>query len=805
MPQYMEKRALRVRLDFSTVERRMKDTAFFRALFFYGDKMEKYGISKTISGGFAILLGCALLIGACGLYTFYMMKQKVDVRNALDQVIDIGGKAREASQYWLVHRESLSRRIKGDGGRSATPDHGNDVSISTVKEMDSKDGKNASMTGHVPSEEGDGGSEDPLSRYTELKEQLKSESGKLVESKLSKEETASLNRIMEAFYTYDRSFENFQDEFFKGVALMDRLREQAISILGQALSLEKAVDRKGKGIRNRLDALKKKVEGGISLSSGEDEIKHLLALHQERDEITRQVALTTILTKRPLAFQEMAKNFVLYQDDVSGSGLILEMEQLIGIDKDGTMGISFPRMQAAFVFGREAKLFDRITGEIRIYYETFKEYYRLNFSMRRSLEGMDEERKKLNSVIGEVRAAMTSDFASFQRYASLFLIGLILLALIIGVTAAIRIAGNIVPPIEILSTLAKRFALGNVRIDKDEQGHIESICKRGDELGDMGRAFERLAVHFFEQSKVAALIADGDLRIQVMKASDEDIMGDAFHKIVDRLGILFGEVKASARKVKEDTVRINEANQKLSQWSNTQAASLQSLNEIMDSISSKTHENAKSADDANSISMRASGLANEGKTEMKGMVGAMADIDRSSREVSKVVAVIRGIADQTRRLALNATIEAARAGDRGRGFAVVAEEIRRLATLSAESVDESSRLVNETLKRVETGNQSVINASGALDRIVEVIHDISRQMERIKSASSRQIDEIERTLTNLESVDNMVQNTASSAEETAQISGFLTEQAIQLENSLGMFKLVRHGEGGEEDVYCQEA
>ena len=47
-------------------------------------------------------------------------------------------------------------------------------------------------------------------------------------------------------------------------------------------------------------------------------------------------------------------------------------------------------------------------------------------------------------------------------------------------------------------------------------------------------------------------------------------------------------------------------------------------------------------------------------------------------------------------------------------------------------------------------------------------------MERIKSTSSRQIDEIERTLTNLESVDNMVQNTASSAEETAQISGFHT-------------------------------
>ncbi|WP_462269230.1 methyl-accepting chemotaxis protein [Desulfobacter sp.] len=113
---------------------------------------------------------------------------------------------------------------------------------------------------------------------------------------------------------------------------------------------------------------------------------------------------------------------------------------------------------------------------------------------------------------------------------------------------------------------------------------------------------------------VASKISEGDLGVRVDKASDKDIMGEAFEKIVDRLSTLLGEIKASARKVKQNTDQINQANQELSKWNGN-------------------------------------------------MVKAMSDIDRSSRAVSSVVKVIRDIGDQTRRLALNATIEAARAGE----------------------------------------------------------------------------------------------------------------------------------------------
>lgn len=716
--------------------------------------MKAYRIVHKISGGFAVLLACTLLIGLAEFYTLYMMNKKMETKDAVDGLVAITVQARQAAEEWLIHRESLARQAGGDTGTARAGD----------------ENKGGGAVG-----------------YAGLKKQMGDAETALRALGLSGADKAALDRILNTFQGYDLLFKQFQGQFSDGVALMDQLRKTSVTILGQSLSLEKAVNRRAKKLKKESARLQKKTAGGTDVSRAD--LAAAFDIQRRMETINQRRAAAAILINKPLGFQEMAKDFVLYQDDASGSGLITDMEKLLGIDKAATMGASLPQMKSRFPSGREAKLFVKITQATGEYLETFRQYYHLNFSMRETMKKMSAQSMALEGVINTVHEEQMERMAVFQRNADIFLFILLLLTMAAGIIVSLKIVQNLVPPIQMLAEMAKQLATGNARFDPSRQKILDSITARSDELGETGRAFSHMAAYFNKKADLSSRIAQGDLTVEVHKASEEDLMGHAFEKIVDRLGILLKEVKASAGKVRQNTEQINEANISLSKWTGDQALSVNALKESVKDIADKNQDNDRTADDAAGIVHKSQELVGEGKARMDKMVQAMSGIDRSSREVGSMVGAIKDIADQTRRLALNATIEAARAGKAGKGFAVVAEEIRKLAAQSTESVEQSTRMVDETLEEVAGGNKNVAEASKAFDRIAEEIGNINGSMDRIKTASRFQIEEVDKTVTELEGVENVVQNTAASAEETAQISSHLTQQAARLEETLEMFKM----------------
>jgi len=190
-------------------------------------------------------------------------------------------------------------------------------------------------------------------------------------------------------------------------------------------------------------------------------------------------------------------------------------------------------------------------------------------------------------------------------------------------------------------------------------------------------------------------------------------------------------------------------------------------------------------------------------SDVQGTASLIGDLANESRDIGKVLDVIRGLADQTNLLALNAAIEAARAGEAGRGFAVVADEVRALAHRTQQSTSEIERMIGSIQSGTEHAVDSMRNsteraestlsiargAGQSLDTINSAISEINERNLVIASAAEEQAQvarEVDRNLVNIR--DLSVQSTTG-ANQTQAASSELSRLAVDLSNLVTRFKL----------------
>ncbi|WP_176663588.1 methyl-accepting chemotaxis protein [Variovorax sp. SG517] len=294
-----------------------------------------------------------------------------------------------------------------------------------------------------------------------------------------------------------------------------------------------------------------------------------------------------------------------------------------------------------------------------------------------------------------------------------------------------------------------------------------------------------------EAVKVAQSVASGDLtsRIEAHTTDETGQLLDALKGMNDSLVKIVSEVRTGTDTIATASAQIASGNQDLSSRTEEQASSLEQTAASMEELTSTVKQNADNARQANQLAVSASEVAVKGGNVVSQVVDTMGSINASSKKIVDIIGVIDGIAFQTNILALNAAVEAARAGEQGRGFAVVASEVRSLAQRSAAAAKEIKTLIGDSVEKVEEGSKQVEEAGRTMEEIVGSVKRVTDIMGEITAASQEQTSGIEQINQAITQMDQVTQQNAALVEEASAAAQSLQEQAGTLVQSVSIFKL----------------
>ncbi|MFD1850839.1 methyl-accepting chemotaxis protein [Oceanobacillus bengalensis] len=370
----------------------------------------------------------------------------------------------------------------------------------------------------------------------------------------------------------------------------------------------------------------------------------------------------------------------------------------------------------------------------------------------------------------------------------------------------------------IIGTLFMALISRKIRLSLTNLVKITSEVSRGNLSGD--------SMKYNGKDEIGQLAA----AINLMKENMHNIVQkvtDAAKSVSERSGAL----NNSSKEVREGNMQIASTMEELSSGAETQANGASDLAENMNTFLQTVLQSEQNGKEIVLNSEEVLALTTDGTTLMKESVNQMKRIDtivseavnkvqkldKQSAEISKLVLVIKGIADQTNLLSLNAAIEAARAGEHGKGFAVVADEVRKLSDQVASSVEEIRTIVTniqaettQVVSSLNTGYHEVhegknqIEATGknfetinhAVTTMVGKISTISSNLKNIADNSNNMnqtIEDIasvsEESAAGVEEAAASAQQTAGSMEEVSHSADQLLALADQLTEELKTFKL----------------
>ncbi|WP_242526483.1 MULTISPECIES: methyl-accepting chemotaxis protein [Sphingomonadaceae] len=343
--------------------------------------------------------------------------------------------------------------------------------------------------------------------------------------------------------------------------------------------------------------------------------------------------------------------------------------------------------------------------------------------------------------------------------------------------AAIAILGALAGGVWISLIVSRGLARVATVIDAVAIGDLDKDVEvtSNDEIKDLVDTVNRMTANLRVSAGLADKIADGDLTVSHKPLSDEDTLGHALVRMIDRLRGVVGDASVAANNVASGSQELSSTSEQVSQGATEQAAAAEQASASMEEMSANIKQNAENAAQTEKIARQSAQDAEASGIAVDRAVGAM-------RTIAEKIGIVQEIARQTDLLALNAAVEAARAGEHGRGFAVVASEVRKLAERSQGAAAEISAVSANTVDAATEAGEMLSKLVPDIRRTAELISEISAAC-REQDIGAGQINQA------IQQLDQVTQQNASASEQISSTSEELAAQAEELQASMAYFRV----------------